>query len=237
MSSVPHMRWHYENHRTDDVMTHPSHALNWLQFDQKHPSFSADPRNEDFKKLKQVNKRNRASSMGGSLHTEGSTTYEATRERMSEVFARTHTRKEDREWVDKLFADVNDAYDAELKTLQDKRQAIIDARGPEPPPSTRPLYHDDDDIASGPPDLREQVTLLNREITQHAEAHTQRIAAAEAVCAEKMRSGGSGSGAMPDMPPPPPPPPQPPPAPSQTPPPQHDQSTRSPYHDDDTDYV
>ncbi|MED6166974.1 hypothetical protein PIB30_114674, partial [Stylosanthes scabra] len=37
---------------------------------------------EDFKKLKQVNKRNRASSTGGSLHTGGSTTYEATRERM-----------------------------------------------------------------------------------------------------------------------------------------------------------
>ncbi|MED6202009.1 hypothetical protein PIB30_101104, partial [Stylosanthes scabra] len=39
-------------------------------------------RQEDFKKLKEVNKQNRASSMGGSLHTGGSTTYEATRERM-----------------------------------------------------------------------------------------------------------------------------------------------------------
>ncbi|MED6129872.1 hypothetical protein PIB30_112367, partial [Stylosanthes scabra] len=68
-------------------------------------------RQEDFKKLKEVNKQNRASSTGGSLHTGGSTTYEATRERMtlelgrtpthSEVFARTHTRKEDRSWVDK----------------------------------------------------------------------------------------------------------------------------------------
>ncbi|MED6217552.1 hypothetical protein PIB30_018762 [Stylosanthes scabra] len=56
-----------------------------------------------------------------------------------EVFARTHTRKEDREWVDKRSSDVNDAYDAELKRLQDERQAIIDAGGPVPPPqSTRP---------------------------------------------------------------------------------------------------
>ncbi|MED6227278.1 hypothetical protein PIB30_112025 [Stylosanthes scabra] len=72
---------------------------------------------EDFKKLKEVNKQNRASSTGGSLHTGGSTTYEATRERMtlelgrtpthSEVFARTHTRKEDRSWVDKRAEDVN----------------------------------------------------------------------------------------------------------------------------------
>ncbi|MED6153697.1 hypothetical protein PIB30_104607 [Stylosanthes scabra] len=47
----------------------------------------------------------------------GSTTYEATRDRMtaelgrtpthSEVFARTHTRKEDQLWVDKRSADVN----------------------------------------------------------------------------------------------------------------------------------
>ncbi|MED6178738.1 hypothetical protein PIB30_110467, partial [Stylosanthes scabra] len=103
---------------------------------------------EDFKKLKQVNKRNRASSTGGSLHTGGSTTYEATRERMavelghtpnqSEVFARTHTRKEDREWVDKRASDVNDAYEAELKRLQDQRQAAIDAGAPAPPQSTRP---------------------------------------------------------------------------------------------------
>ncbi|MED6129004.1 hypothetical protein PIB30_103504, partial [Stylosanthes scabra] len=44
----------------------------------------------------------------------------------SEVFARTHTRREDREWVDKRSSDVNDAYEAELKRLQDERQAAID---------------------------------------------------------------------------------------------------------------
>ncbi|MED6161217.1 hypothetical protein PIB30_058591 [Stylosanthes scabra] len=147
---------------------------------------------EDFKKLKQVNKRNRASSTGGSLHTGGSTTYEATRERM-------------------------DAYEAKLKRLQDERQATIDAGGPVPPhheaevwervaggrkrgrvygmgvvPSHKypPLFSDpdDDDTASGPPDLREQVTLLNREISQQAEAHAQSLAAVEAVYAEKVRT-------------------------------------------------
>ncbi|MED6176757.1 hypothetical protein PIB30_091346 [Stylosanthes scabra] len=121
-----------------------------------------------------------------------------------------------------------------------------------------PLFSDldDDDTASGPPDLREQVTLLNREISQQAEAHAQSLAAVEAVCAEKtqsqevsdlrraysdmysfltqMRSGASGLGSMPDMPPPPPPPP---PAPSQAPPSQPDQTTGSPHHDDDTDYI
>ncbi|MED6173290.1 hypothetical protein PIB30_057987 [Stylosanthes scabra] len=166
----------------------------------------------------------------------------------SEVFARTHTRKEDREWVDKRSSDVN---------------AIIDSGGPV-------LFSDldDDDTASGPPNLREQVTLLNREISQQVEAHAQRVATVEAVCAEKvrtlestvqsqsqevsdlrraysdmysfltqMRSDASGSGSMPDMPPPPPPPPPPLPASSQTPPPQPDQTTGSPNHDDDTDYV
>ncbi|MED6202087.1 hypothetical protein PIB30_101853 [Stylosanthes scabra] len=51
----------------------------------------------------------------------------------SEVFARTHTRKEDRSWVDKRSGDVNDVFLAELKRLQEERQAIIDAGGPEPP--------------------------------------------------------------------------------------------------------
>ncbi|MED6127578.1 hypothetical protein PIB30_089347, partial [Stylosanthes scabra] len=63
----------------------------------------------------------------------------------------------------------------------------------------------------------------------------------------QMRSGASGSGSMPDMPPPPPPPPPPlpaptsapsqTPAPSQSPPSQPDQTTGSPHHDDDTDYI
>ncbi|MED6191771.1 hypothetical protein PIB30_003574 [Stylosanthes scabra] len=83
-------------------------------------------RQEDFKKLKQINKRNMASETGESLHTGRSTTYMATRKRMirsyvtfsrttlelgppshSEVFVRTHTRKDDRLWVDKRSEDVN----------------------------------------------------------------------------------------------------------------------------------
>ncbi|MED6184353.1 hypothetical protein PIB30_046634, partial [Stylosanthes scabra] len=64
-------------------------------------------RQEDFKKLKQVNKRNKTSSTGKSLYTGNSTTYKATRESMSEVFARTHTRKEDRLSVDKRSEDVS----------------------------------------------------------------------------------------------------------------------------------
>ncbi|MED6218555.1 hypothetical protein PIB30_027768 [Stylosanthes scabra] len=56
----------------------------------------------------------------------------------SEVFARTHTQKEDREWVDKRSSDVNDAYEAELKRLQDERRTAIDAEDLVPPQSTRP---------------------------------------------------------------------------------------------------
>ena len=29
MSSAPYMRWHYENRRSDGVMTHPSHGEAW----------------------------------------------------------------------------------------------------------------------------------------------------------------------------------------------------------------
>ncbi|MED6186896.1 hypothetical protein PIB30_071054 [Stylosanthes scabra] len=95
----------------------------------------------------------------------------------SEVFARTHTRKEDRDVTGTNHILFQDAYDAELKRLQDERQAIIDAGDP-----------DDNNTASGPPDLREQVTLLNRELTQHAETNAQRVAAVEAVCAEKVQT-------------------------------------------------
>ncbi|MED6202097.1 hypothetical protein PIB30_101892, partial [Stylosanthes scabra] len=53
-----------------------------------------------------------------------------------------------------------------------------------------PLFSDpnDDGTASGPPDLREQVTLLNKEISQQAEAQAQSLAAVKAVCAEKVRT-------------------------------------------------
>ncbi|MED6147177.1 hypothetical protein PIB30_041679 [Stylosanthes scabra] len=46
----------------------------------------------------------------------------------------------------------------------------------------------DDDTARGPPDLREQVTLLKRGLSQQAEAHAQKIAVVEAVYAEKVRT-------------------------------------------------
>ncbi|MED6174479.1 hypothetical protein PIB30_069376 [Stylosanthes scabra] len=202
-------------------------------------------RQEDFKKLKQVNKRNRASSTSGSLQTGGSTTYEATRERMtvelgrtptqSEVFARTHTRKEDRSWVDKQSENVNDVFLTELKRLQEKHQAIIDAGGPEGHPrSMRTLCGHGLRAAARGGGFMGWVW----EIAQQAEAHAQSLAAVEAVCAEKvrtlestvqtqsqevselrkaysdmysfltqMRSSGSSLTAMPDMPTPPPPPP------------------------------
>ncbi|MED6173456.1 hypothetical protein PIB30_059633 [Stylosanthes scabra] len=175
------------------------------------------------------------SETGGSLHTGGSTTYEATRERMamelgrtptqSEVFVRTYTRKEDRLWVAKRSEDANDASLEELKMLQKERHAIIDAVWTRIAGVYPRLFGDpdDDDTASSPPDLREQVTLLNRDISQQAEAHAQRVAVVEAICAEKtqsrefselrkaysdiysfltqMRSSGSYAATIPDMPP------------------------------------
>ncbi|MED6204030.1 hypothetical protein PIB30_005433 [Stylosanthes scabra] len=235
-------------------------------------------RQEDYKKLKQTNKRNRTSETGGSLHTGGSTTYEATRERMSEAFARTHTRKEDQDWVDRRSRDVGVAYDEELKRRQAECQAIIDAGGPEPPPIDEdallaqfagsrkkgriygkgvvpshkysPLFGDpnDDDTATGPPNLREQVVLLNRELSQQAETNAQKVWSLESTVQaqsqevsdlrkaysdmysylSQIRSGSSASGML-DLPPPP--------AQSQDPLPEPAQSTRSPQSQDDPYYV
>ncbi|MED6223849.1 hypothetical protein PIB30_078145 [Stylosanthes scabra] len=122
-------------------------------------------------------------------------------ERGCEVFERTHTRKKDRQWVDKQSLDVKEAYDAEKKKLEAEWQRIINAGGPKPPSVDEEeiwtcisggrekgkicdkgvvlmySYHrligdaDNDDTATGPPDVREQVTLLNREIPQQAEVH------------------------------------------------------------------
>ncbi|MED6127796.1 hypothetical protein PIB30_091572 [Stylosanthes scabra] len=98
---------------------------------------------EDFKRLQQTNTKNQTSETGGSMHTGESTHYPATRERMSlemgqtpsfsEVFARTHTRKKDREWVDKRSHDYKEAFEAEKNRLEAERQAIIDGGNPEPP--------------------------------------------------------------------------------------------------------
>ncbi|MED6188821.1 hypothetical protein PIB30_089548 [Stylosanthes scabra] len=210
----------------------------------------------------------------------------------SEVFARTHTRKEDRSWVDKRSEDVN----VSLKLCKNSSICFIFtaswSRAPPPPnrqgrgvstdcgrpqegkdlwdgcgslPQIPHLFADpeDGDTASGPPDLREQVTLLNREISQQAEAHAQSLAAVEAVCAEKVRTlestvqmqsqevselrnaytdiysflmqmRSSGSSAV-TMPDMPPPPP--PPTRSQSPPPPPDQGTGSPQAEDNLDYV
>ncbi|MED6175588.1 hypothetical protein PIB30_079802 [Stylosanthes scabra] len=126
----------------------------------------------------------------------------------SEVFGRTYTHKEDWLWVDKRAQDVNDAFAVEKKRLEEEHQAIIDEEelwtwilggrkrgkiygmGLVPLHSYPPLFGhpDDDDTATNPPDLRKQVTLLNRDISQQAEAHAQKVAVVEAVCEEKVRT-------------------------------------------------
>ncbi|MED6149096.1 hypothetical protein PIB30_059235 [Stylosanthes scabra] len=129
-------------------------------------------RQDDFKKLKQTNKRNRGSKTGGSLHTGGSTTYKATRERM-EVQIQPPDRRG-------RGVDMDCGWP----------QGGIYGMGVVPLHKYPPLFEDpdDDNTTSSPPDLREQETLLNREISQQAEAHAQRVAAVEAVCAENVRS-------------------------------------------------
>ncbi|MED6161923.1 hypothetical protein PIB30_065440 [Stylosanthes scabra] len=51
-----------------------------------------------------------------------------------EVSTRTHTRKKDREWVDKRSHDCKEAFEAERNRPEAKWRAIIDAGGLESPP-------------------------------------------------------------------------------------------------------
>ncbi|MED6121039.1 hypothetical protein PIB30_026251, partial [Stylosanthes scabra] len=90
------------------------------------------------------------------------------------------------------------------------------------------LRDDEDADTASAPDLRERVVMLNREISQQAEANARRVAALESTVQTQsqevsdlrkayadvynlltqMRSGGSSSATLSDLPPPPPPPPQ-----------------------------
>ena len=45
MSLAPHMRWHIENKRNNDVMTHPSHNEAWKYFVRSYPDFTFEPQN------------------------------------------------------------------------------------------------------------------------------------------------------------------------------------------------
>ncbi|MED6149818.1 hypothetical protein PIB30_066268 [Stylosanthes scabra] len=196
--------------------------------------------------LKRTNKANRASSADGSLHTGGSITYPATAEKMleelgctptqSEVFTRTHTKKKDRgQWVDWRAEEANQQYEEELKRLEEERAALIAVGCPEVagsrkrgrvygrdkvPSRLKPTAYDSDDLstASGPVDMREEVTLLNRELTQQAEEHRQEVQALSDRHAAQIKSNvsqmysfmqnmqaGSASSSA-EMPPPMPPP-------------------------------
>ena len=39
------MVWHHEHRAKDVVLRHPGDAKAWKKFDEKHPHFTADPRN------------------------------------------------------------------------------------------------------------------------------------------------------------------------------------------------
>ncbi|MED6196686.1 hypothetical protein PIB30_049686 [Stylosanthes scabra] len=89
---------------------------------------------EEWRAMRRANKTNRASSTGGSLHTGGSITYPATAKKMaielgrpptqSEVFVQTHTKKKK----------IREAVKAEVKRLEDERDARIAAGLPPGPP-------------------------------------------------------------------------------------------------------
>ncbi|MED6134731.1 hypothetical protein PIB30_039733 [Stylosanthes scabra] len=95
--------------------------------------------------MRRANKTNRASSTGGSLHTGGSITYPATAKKMaielgrpptqSEVFVRTYTKKKDQgQYVDTRSEQFVEAVKAEVKRLEDERDAGIAAGLPPGPP-------------------------------------------------------------------------------------------------------
>ncbi|MED6173236.1 hypothetical protein PIB30_057397 [Stylosanthes scabra] len=155
----------------------------------------------------------------------------------SKVFARTHTQKEDQLWVDRGVEEATDRASGDHRHRRSRAPPIdedavwtriagsrkrgrIYGKGVVPSHKYPALFEDpdDDDTATGPPDLREQ------EVSDLRKAYSDMYS-----YLSHIRSGSSSSG-MPDMRPPPP-------ARSQDPPPQPDQSTGSPQPEDESDYI
>ncbi|MED6149750.1 hypothetical protein PIB30_065575 [Stylosanthes scabra] len=202
--------------------------------------------------MRRANKTNCASSTGGSLHTGGSITYPATAKKMaielgrpptqSEVFMRTHTKKKDQgQYVDTRSEQFVEVVKAEVKRLEDERDARIAAGLPPGPPidedevwdrmtggrkkgriygkgkvpkrpAPRLVDSEDASTCSGP-DAREHITLTTID-TQSAEFDQWKSHVSQ-IYAFMQTMQGTTSGVMP--PPPPPPssslrPPRPPPA-------------------------
>ncbi|MED6125211.1 hypothetical protein PIB30_066523 [Stylosanthes scabra] len=122
----------------------------------------------------------------------------------SEVFVRTHTKKKDQgQYVDTRSEEFVEAVKAEVKRLEDERDARIATGLPPGPPidedeiwdrmagsrkkgriydkgkaPKRPapqLVDPEDASTCSGPDVREHITLLNREIRQQAEQHRQEM--------------------------------------------------------------
>ncbi|MED6226894.1 hypothetical protein PIB30_108239, partial [Stylosanthes scabra] len=138
-------------------------------------------RHDDFKRQQWTNTKNRASETGGLMHTGGSTTYPATRERMV-TYVRclrglTPARRIVSGWTsDHMTARRRSRQRREaiwLRIAAGRKKGRIYGKGFLPAYSVPLIIGDVDgtDTASGPPDVREQVTLLNRELSQQAEAN------------------------------------------------------------------
>ncbi|MED6188730.1 hypothetical protein PIB30_088706 [Stylosanthes scabra] len=74
---------------------------------------------------------------------------------------RTHTKKKDRQWVNQHAEDTNDC------RLPQERAGLQTCKVPS---RLKPPVYDSNDVftTSGPIDMREQVTLLNRELGQRS---------------------------------------------------------------------
>ncbi|QHO11490.1 uncharacterized protein DS421_15g498550 [Arachis hypogaea] len=132
----------------------------------------------------------RKSTRGTSLHTAGGTTFLEARlhlnhslgrpSRMDEFFKHTHTRKEDRtQWVDEHSRKTKDIFQERMFQVEQERHAAIEAGVIDPPPVSEESIWIETVVrprVDGPTtttsidvlDLRERITILNREVEQHA---------------------------------------------------------------------
>ncbi|MED6152834.1 hypothetical protein PIB30_095819 [Stylosanthes scabra] len=160
---------------------------------------------EDFAKVSKRGKQARASATGGSLHTGGSTTIPATSKKMESELGRTPTVWEDLYLKNKSRAeeeratlisqgasDIPPISDEDIwtQTVGGRKRGCVYGMGRVP---TDTLPHSVDECTSeecstaSRPDLREQITLLNRELARQVEISTTKQTRYEELEARYLR--------------------------------------------------
>ncbi|MED6149659.1 hypothetical protein PIB30_064672 [Stylosanthes scabra] len=135
-------------------------------------------RSPEYQVMRRANKTNRASSTGGSLHTGGLITYPAIAKKMEAVKAEVKRLEDERDA--RIVAGLPPGPPIDEDEVWDRmaggrKKGRIYGKGKVPKRPVPQLVDPEDASTYSGPDAREHITLLNREIHQQAEQHRREM--------------------------------------------------------------